>query len=83
MVSRMRVDKERGVDDRVLPPPRKVYPEEKMKREMHYYDDVDYYRLPNPVLNRQPKVPSPEPALASSTATESLHKSSRPGAQIP
>jgi large subunit ribosomal protein L17 len=49
MVSRMRLDHERGIDDRILPAPRKVYPEPKLKREMHYYEDVDNYRLPNPV----------------------------------
>jgi large subunit ribosomal protein L17 len=50
MVSQMRVAKEKGIDDRVLPPPRKVYPEEKMKREMHYYQDVDFYKLPNKLV---------------------------------
>jgi len=49
MVKRLRWEKKHGMDDRVLPPPRKVYPEEKMKREMHYYEEVDNYRLPNPV----------------------------------
>jgi large subunit ribosomal protein L17 len=49
MVSRMRLESENGVDNRILPPPRKVYPEIKMKRDMHYYEEVDPYVLPNPV----------------------------------
>ena len=53
MVSLMRRDIGKGVDDRILPPPRKVYPEPKMKREMHYYEDVDNYRPPNRVLHRR------------------------------
>jgi len=57
MVSQMRVAKEKGIDDRVLPPPRKVYPEEKLKREMHYYQDVDFYKLPNKIVKtvKKPK----------------------------
>jgi large subunit ribosomal protein L17 len=58
MVSRMRMGKERRIDDRVLPSPRKVYPEEKMKREMHYYEDSDPYRLPNPLVKTRRKVRS-------------------------
>ncbi|KAF2833410.1 ribosomal protein L17 [Ophiobolus disseminans] len=50
MVEKMRLNREKGIDERVLPPPRKVYPEEKMKREMHYYEEVDNYRVPNPVF---------------------------------
>ncbi|KAH7094448.1 ribosomal protein L17 [Paraphoma chrysanthemicola] len=47
MVSQLRLHKD--MDNRILPPPRKVYPEPKMKREMHYYEETDLYRLPNPV----------------------------------
>lgn len=40
MVQRMREEMERGLDKRKLAAPRKVYPEEKAKREMHYYEDT-------------------------------------------
>jgi large subunit ribosomal protein L17 len=55
MVKRMRLEKEHGIDDRVLPPPRKVYPEEKMKREMHYYEETDHYKVPNQALLNRSK----------------------------
>jgi|TARA_R110002003_G_scaffold72_1_gene6692 hypothetical protein len=48
MVSQLRLQKD--LDNRILPPPRKVYPEPKMKREMHYYEDTDFYKAPNPVF---------------------------------
>jgi large subunit ribosomal protein L17 len=66
MVSRMRLAKEKGMDDRVLPPPRKVYPEEKIKRDMHYYEDVDNYRLPNRIIRTKfrPKKKVTESAAA-------------------
>lgn len=47
MVERMRVEHKNGMDNRILPPPRKVYPEVKMKRDMHYFEDVDNYKFPN------------------------------------
>jgi large subunit ribosomal protein L17 len=50
MVKQMRIAKKRGIDKRVLPPPRKVYPEVKEKREMHYYDDVGPYKRANPLV---------------------------------
>jgi large subunit ribosomal protein L17 len=50
MVERMRFAKQKGIDNRVLPSPKKVYPEEKMKREMHYYEDTDNYKLPNKLV---------------------------------
>jgi large subunit ribosomal protein L17 len=56
MVSRMRMGKERRIDDRVLPYPKKVYPEIKMKRDMHYYEDAVHYRLPNPLVKTKRKV---------------------------
>jgi large subunit ribosomal protein L17 len=52
MVQRLRVEQSEGIDDRILPPPRKVYPEDKMKREMHYFEEVDYYKPANPVRRR-------------------------------
>lgn len=47
MVEGMRLQKQEGIDKRVLPAPRKVYPEEKMKREMHYYEETDFNKPPN------------------------------------
>ncbi|KAF2025471.1 ribosomal protein L17 [Setomelanomma holmii] len=46
MVNKLRRKQENGIDDRTLPPPKKVYPEPKMKREMHYYEDEYSYRMP-------------------------------------
>jgi len=51
MVERMRVD-QKIMDERILPPPRKVYPEEKLKRELHYFEDVDMYKFPNALPGR-------------------------------
>ncbi|KAF1946162.1 ribosomal protein L17 [Clathrospora elynae] len=53
MVERMRIEQQNGMDDRILPAPRKVYPEDKMKREMHYFDDVDHHKLPNRLSKRR------------------------------
>ncbi|KAF1849577.1 ribosomal protein L17 [Cucurbitaria berberidis CBS 394.84] len=53
MVERMRVEQDNGIDNRILPAPRKVYPEEKMKRDMHYFEDVDNYKLPNALSKRK------------------------------
>lgn len=47
MVERLRIEHKDGMDDRILPPPRKVYPEEKRKREMHYMEETDDYKYPN------------------------------------
>lgn len=58
MVERMRIEQEEGMDERILPPPRKVYPEDKMKREMHYFEEVDYYKPANPVRRRSAKEPT-------------------------
>ncbi|EMD68352.1 hypothetical protein GGP41_003433 [Bipolaris sorokiniana] len=55
MVQRLRVEQKEGIDDRILPPPRKVYPEDKMKRDMHYFEDVDYYKPANPMKRRGAK----------------------------
>jgi hypothetical protein len=53
MVSQMRLAKKRGIDKRVLPPPRKVYPETQVKREMHYFDDVSPYKRANSLVVRK------------------------------
>lgn len=55
MVQRLRIEQEEGMDERILPPPRKVYPEDKMKREMHYFEEVDYYKPANPIRRRNAK----------------------------
>lgn len=55
MVERMRVEQKDGIDNRILPAPRKVYPEERMKKEMHYYEEVDDYKLPNALSKRHPR----------------------------
>jgi large subunit ribosomal protein L17 len=47
MVVKLRTQQDQGMDDRILPPPRSVYPEDKMKRDMHYFEEVDYYKQPN------------------------------------
>lgn len=47
LVSKLRRQHKGGIDDRILPAPRKVYPEEKLKREMHYYEETNMGRLPN------------------------------------
>ena len=47
MVDKLRGYNKRGIDRRVLPAPRKVYPEEKMKREMHYFEEADFHESPN------------------------------------
>jgi large subunit ribosomal protein L17 len=47
MVVKLRKHHLDGQDDRILAPPRKVYPEDKMKRDMHYFEDVDNYKRPN------------------------------------
>ncbi|KAF1922041.1 ribosomal protein L17 [Ampelomyces quisqualis] len=47
MVKSMRLQKKQGVDKRVLAPPKKVYPEEGMKRTMHYWEETQLYRPAN------------------------------------
>lgn len=80
MVSRMRLEKDHGIDNRVLPPPRKVYPEEKMKREMHYYEDIDHYRVPNALSNTVAKSQSEEQELDNDIPNEG--QSGRAGMQV-
>ena len=53
MVERMRIEQGQGIDDRILSPPRKIYPEQKMKRDMHYFEDVDNYKIPNPLPEKK------------------------------
>lgn len=46
MVEEMRIQHDAGIDRRVLPAPKKVYPEEWMKKGMHYFEETDDYKLP-------------------------------------
>ena len=55
MVQQMRIEKEDGIDDRVLPAPRKVYPEPSISRDMHYPDEVPDWKFPNPLPKKQVK----------------------------
>ena len=55
MVQQMRIEKEDGIDDRVLPAPRKVYPEPSIKRDMHYPEEVPDWKFPNPLPKKQVK----------------------------
>lgn len=55
MVQQMRIEKEEGIDDRVLPAPRKVYPEISIKRDMHYPEEVADWKFPNPLPKKQVK----------------------------
>jgi large subunit ribosomal protein L17 len=82
MVTRMRLEKERGIDDRILPPPRKVYPETKVKRELHYYEDVDPYTLANPLTNRKTKVSSEKEELDVVAVDESQSENTQARPQI-
>ncbi|KAI8934368.1 hypothetical protein NX059_009103 [Plenodomus lindquistii] len=58
MVQRLRLEQKEGLDNRVLPPPRKVYPEPKTKRDMHFYEDIDEHKVPNGKPKRRQK-PAP------------------------
>ena len=55
MVQQMRIETENGIDDRVLPAPRRVYPEESMRRDMHYPEEGADWEFPNPLPKTQPK----------------------------
>lgn len=48
MVETLRRAHKTGIDDRILPKPRSVYPEEAMKKDMHYFEEVDDHKRPNP-----------------------------------
>lgn len=74
MIERMRLEHREGLDDRVLPPPHKVYPEELPRKQMHFLEETDDYKLPNglPKRRRNPalgKVPARE-AKEANMATE-------------
>jgi hypothetical protein len=50
MVQILRKQHAKGMDDRILPAPRKVYPEPQMKRDMHYFEEVDSGKFPNKIV---------------------------------
>jgi hypothetical protein len=50
MVQSLRKLHAKGVDERILPAPKKVYPETQMKREMHYPEEVDSGKYPNKIM---------------------------------
>lgn len=47
MVERLRIEHKEGMDNRILAAPRKVYPETRDKRVMHYLEETDDYVYPN------------------------------------
>ena len=55
MVQQMRIEKDNGIDDRILPAPRRVYPDQSLTRDMHYPEEVADWELPNPVPKKQAK----------------------------
>jgi ribosomal protein L17 len=50
MVEKLRKLQARGLDKRILPAPHKVYPEPQMKRDMHYFEEVDHGKIPNRII---------------------------------
>ncbi|KAH8701486.1 ribosomal protein L17 [Phaeosphaeriaceae sp. PMI808] len=63
MVKRMRIETNKGIDNRILAGPRKVYPEDKMKRDRHYFEEVEDFKLPNPIPSKRARAiqePKPE-----------------------
>lgn len=55
MVQQLRIEKEDGIDDRVLPAPRKVYPDSNMRRQMQYPEETEDWKFPNPLPKKQVK----------------------------
>ncbi|KAJ4378443.1 54S ribosomal protein L8, mitochondrial [Didymella sp. IMI 355093] len=55
MVQTMRIEQDNGIDDRVLPAPRKVYPEESIRRDMRFPDEVPMWKFPNPLPSKPAK----------------------------
>ena len=64
MVQEMRIQKEEGIDDRILPAPRRVYPEEAFSRTMRYPEEVEDWKFPNPLpkklVKKEVEVVEPE-----------------------
>ena len=64
MVKEMRIQKDEGIDDRILPAPRKVYPSKSYRETMHYPEEVDNWKLPNPLpeklVKKEVEVVEPE-----------------------
>ena len=60
LVTKMKEHKVARWDDRILPAPKRVYlHEERFKRDMHYPEAVDDWKLPNPV-QQEPGVVAPK-----------------------
>ncbi|KAF1926094.1 50S ribosomal protein L17 [Didymella exigua CBS 183.55] len=55
MVQTMRIEHDNGIDDRVLAAPRKVYPDESIRRDMYYPEEVPNWKFPNPLPPRPVK----------------------------
>lgn len=55
MVEHLRIEQDNGIDDRVLPAPRKVYPEISLRRDMHYPEETPDWKFPNPLPKKQVK----------------------------
>lgn len=55
MVQTMRIEHDNGIDERILPAPRKVYPDEDIRRNMRYPDEVPDWKFPNPLPPKQIK----------------------------
>lgn len=74
MVKRMRLEQKEGLDDRVLSPPHKVYPEPKRQREMHYFEETDPYKLPNGQPKRRRNPALGKPARKAKAATLAIEE---------
>lgn len=47
MIERMRLEQKAGMDKRILAAPRAVYPTEFRRVDMHYAEEVGFYKHPN------------------------------------
>jgi large subunit ribosomal protein L17 len=55
MVQEMRIQKDEGIDDRILPAPKKVYPYQGFTATMHYPEEVGMWKSPNPLPKKLAK----------------------------
>jgi large subunit ribosomal protein L17 len=64
MVQEMRIQKDEGIDDRILPAPKKVYPYQGFTATMHYPEEVGMWQHPNPLpkklVKKEVEVVEPE-----------------------
>jgi hypothetical protein len=73
MVEKLRKLHSQGMDKRILPAPRKVYPEPEMKRNMHYFEEVESGKSPNRLIkanNPMKKVSRTKPKVKSVVETK-------------